>query len=244
MNIWLYWDNPPNKSTPDYIKLCWESIEKTCGNDFEINLVTTENVKQFLPQIMDGFFQISQINNKSNYLRYKLLYEYGGIWLDSDLVLLRSLQPLLEFLTDDIDLIATASPEYQYGQPESGFLISKPKGKVISRAIQLIEGNFNNKPPGHVFPWGSMGPSIIRQAVQNLPYHHLDSKLLMPIGWQQSHRFFTNELMKITYRKDIYGYMLYNEMFRRLRPGIFSMSRDQILSTKTLLSQIFQLAKE
>jgi len=242
MNIWIYWDNKPNQQTPDYIKLCWETIRKACDNDFSINLITTENVKQFLPDIKDGFFQISQINNKSNYLRYKLLYEYGGIWLDSDLILFQNLKPLLDHLTDDIDLIATASPEYPYGQPESGFLISKPKGKVITKALELIEKKFNSKPPGYVFQWGSMGPSIIRQAVKTLDYHHLDSKLLMPIGWQQAHRFLTNELIKMTYNKNIYGYMLYNEMFRRIKPSIFLTSRDQILSSKILLGQIFRKA--
>lgn len=244
MDIWIYWDDKPNQQTPDYIRLCRESIEKTCGNDFQINLITTENVKQFLPQIWDGFFQITQINNKSNYLRYKLLHEYGGIWLDSDLILLKSIKPLLDYLTEDIDLIATASPEYSYGQPESGFLISKPRGKVITKALELIERNFNSKPPGHVFQWGSMGPAIIRQAVRGLKYHHLNSNLLMPIGWQQAHRFLTNELIKMTYNKNIYGYMLYNEMFRRIKPEIFSIPKDQLLSAKTLLGQILRKALE
>lgn len=242
MNIWLYWDDIPGQTTPPYIELCWESIHKTCGGDFTINLLTTENVKQFLPNIRDSFFQISQINNKSNYLRYKLLHEHGGIWLDSDLILLRSIKPLLDHLTDDIDLIATASPEYPAGQPESGFLISKPKGKVISKALQIIEANFDSKPPGYVFPWGSMGPAIIRQAVRNLEYHHMDSSLLMPIGWQQAFRFFTKELIKTTYNPKLYGYMLYNEMFRRIKPEIFSTPKDQILSSKILLGQILRKA--
>ena len=242
--IWMYWQNYKNKRTPDYVKLCHESIIKQCQKSFNINILNDDNVREYLPNIRDDFFQISQINNKSNYLRYKLLFEFGGIWLDSDLILLKDLKFLTEKLLQDktVDLVATASPEYIYKQPESGFIISKKFGTTIGIALDAISNKLNNNHVGHIFPWGSMGPSIIREAVEDQKYLHLNSKVLMPIGWQDAKRFLTNESIYETYDENVCGYMLYNEMFKRMQHNIFNMTKDQIMNSSMLISQIFRRA--
>ena len=239
----MFWKNPPGKNgPPEYIKLCWKTIHKHCGTDFIINLVTTENVKQFLPNISSKFFEISQINNLSNYLRYHLLKEHGGIWLDSDLILFRSLKPLLDLLKDEIDLVATASPTLKYGEPECGFLLSTQHGRIISKAVDLIEYTFSLHPPGHVFQWGSMGPGVIRQAVNGKKYHHLDYRLLMPIASWEAFRFGGKESIDKYCINEAYGVMLFHEMFRQSNSPFLRMNRQQLLDSPTLLGQMFRKA--
>lgn len=244
MNIWLYWDNKPGVTAPPpYIELCWESIRKHCGEDFDIHMVTTQNVKQFLPNVSDIFFQIAQINNKSNFLRYTLLKEHGGIWLDSDLILFKSLKPLLDILKDeDVDLVATASPTLKYGKPECGFLLSTEGGDVISQAVGLIEYALELHPPGHIFKWGSMGPGIIRQAVIRKRYHHLDCRFLSPIPSWKSFLFEGRESIYNYCTDDSFGVMLFNEMFRQCNSQFLTMEREQILNSPTLLGQMFRRA--
>lgn len=238
--IWIFWDNVRGKVMPPYIELCLESIHRHCGNDFDIHLVTTGTVKQFLPNISDSFFQIAQINNKSNYLRYHLLQQHGGIWLDADLVLFHSLKPLIERLSDNIDLVATASPGLKYGEPECGILISKPNGKVITRASQLIDHNLGLHPPGHVFKWGGLGPAIIRQAVAGLPYHHLDSKLIQPVASWNAYLFEGIEDVNKYCDCNAFGVMLFGEMFRQSNSPFLSMSKEKLLNSGTLLGSIFR----
>ncbi len=242
-NIFLYWDNKPGATeAPAYIQLCWETIYKHCEEDFDIHLVTTENVKQFLPNIPQVFFQIAQINNKSNYLRYMLLREYGGIWLDSDLILFKSLKPTLDLLKGEIDLIATASPTLVYGEPECGFLLSTQCGGVISKAVDIIEYAINLQPPGHIFKWGSMGPGIIRQAVKGKKYHHLDHHLLMPIASWKAFLFDGKESIDVYCNEQSYGVMLFHEMFRQYNSPFLRMNRQQLLDSPTLLGQMFRKA--
>jgi len=243
MHIWLYWDNPPGKTeAPAYIQLCLETIRMHCGQDFEINIVTTENVKQFLPNIPEIFFSIAQINNKSNFLRYMLLQEYGGIWLDSDLILFKSLKPLLDLLRDGIDLVATASPTLPPGQPECGFLLSKKNGSIITKATSLIQYSFHIRPRGHVFKWGSLGPGIIRQAVKGQKYHHLDHRLLMPIASWEAFRFDGKESVDTYCDEESYGCMLFHEMFRQCNSPVLQMDRRQLLNSEYLLGQMFRKA--
>jgi len=241
--IWQFWDNPPGQTDiPDYIKLCLETIHKYCDIDFDIHLLTTKNVKQFLPNIPDAFFQISQINNKSNYLRYMLLREYGDIWLDVDIVLFQSLKPLFEFLKDGIDLVATASPTLKYGEPECGFLLSEKSGTVISKAVSLIEHMLSLHPPHHIFQWGSMGPGIIRQAVKGKNYHHLDHRLIQPIASWEAFRFSGKESINKYCIEGSYGCMLFHEMFKQTNSPFLTMSREQLITSPTLLGQIFRRA--
>lgn len=244
-HIWLYWDNiSPATEPPAYIQLCHETIRKHCREDFDIHLVTTANVKQFLPDISDSFFNIAQVNNKSNYLRYMLLREYGGIWLDSDLILFQSLKPTLDLLKDGVDLVATASPTLKYGEPECGFLLSTQRGDVISKAVALIEHAFSLHPSGHIFKWGSMGPSIIRQAVNGKRYHHLDCRLISPVPSWEVFRFEGKESIDKYCINGAYGCMLFHQMFCQSNSPFLRMNRQQLLESPTLLGQMFRKAMD
>lgn len=243
--IWLYWDNIPPETEPHaYIQLCLETIKMHCSADFDIHMITTENVKQFLPNISDSFFQIAQINNKSNFLRYTLLKTHGGIWLDSDLILFKSLKSILELYTEEIDLIATASKGLTYNEPECGILLSKKGGTIITKAVSLVEHALSIHPPGHIFKWGSLGPSIIRQAVKGKKYHHLDHSLLMPIPSWESFRFDGREQVKYICTKNSLGIMLFHQMFKQCNSQSLTMNREQLLKSSTLLGQIFRKAME
>lgn len=239
-NIWIYWENSSDTVTPEYIKLCHESIIRHCSKNFTINFLNDANVYQFL-SIEDYkiFKNIKQINNRSNFLRYTLLAEHGGIWLDSDLVLFKSLKPLLNFLNDEIDLIATASPGLSYGEPECGILISRPGGRVIQKAKQLIDYNLSIHETGHTFKWGGLGPAIIRQAVKGQKYYHLDSRAIQPIPSWEAWRFEGVERVGRYCDENAYGCMLFNEMFRQSRSKFLNMSKEDMMRSNTLLGNIF-----
>jgi len=204
--------------------------------------VTTENVREFLPNISDRFFQIAQINNKSNFLRYTLLKEKGGIWLDSDLIMFRSLKPLIDLLQEDIDLVATASPTLKYGEPECGILLSIKGGAVITKAVSVIEYALSMHPPGHIFEWGSLGPKTIRLAVKGKKYHHLDCKSIMPIASWEAFRFGGKESIDTYCNDESFGAMLYHQMFKQAGSSFLKMSRQELLDSPTLLGQMFRKA--
>jgi hypothetical protein len=241
--IFLYWDHKPGvTSAPEYIKLCWETIYKHCGEDFDIHMVTTENVRDYLPNVSDMFFDIAQINNKSNFLRYTLLKTHGGIWLDSDLILFKSLKSTLELLTEEIDLVATASKGLRYGEPECGILVSKRDGAVITKAVQVIEHALSLQSPNHIFKWGSLGPGTIRQAIRGKKYEHMDCSLMMPVPSWEAHRFAGKDSLDKYCNDASLGLMLYHEMFRQCNSPFLRMSRQEILDSPTVLGQAFRKA--
>jgi hypothetical protein len=187
---------------------------------------------------------MTQLNQKANYARYKLLHDYGGIWLDSDIVVFKTLLPLMNEVLDSnkqFDFIATASPEYKAGEPENGFLVSKAGSHVAKETLRIADERME-KSTSKKFDWGYLGVRALREAVKFFPYKHLPSKQIMPISWQQPWRFMSTESIKSLCDENTYTFMLFNEMFRRRKSKILQMSRKDLLATPKLIGQIFRKA--
>jgi hypothetical protein len=114
--VWiLRWDG--EDAMPPLVKACYQTLQKF-SNGHKINLITKDNYHNFitLPDYI-----LTKIKNKklslthlSDIIRMCLLYEYGGLWLDSTVLLTKPLPPLPEICTrlgfwspkDDGEIIA------------------------------------------------------------------------------------------------------------------------------------------
>jgi hypothetical protein len=97
-NIFMYWETLPGKTKPVYLDLCYDTIFKNCSQDFKIHMLDEKSIKNYLPEIRTDLDQKLKIQQKVDYYRLLLLYKYGGIWLDADTIVIKSLIPLFEKL--------------------------------------------------------------------------------------------------------------------------------------------------
>ena len=97
-NIFMYWETLPGKTKPTYLDLCYDTILKNCSQDFKIHMLDEKNIKNYLPDLRPDLDQKLKIQQKVDYYRLLLLYKYGGIWLDADTIVIKSLVPLFEKL--------------------------------------------------------------------------------------------------------------------------------------------------
>ena len=93
-NIWMYWENKSGKTKPEYLKLCYQTIQKNCKNSFNINLLDEKTVYKYLPNLRKDLDEYLNIPQKTDYIRLALLYKYGGIWIDSDTIVIKDMKPL------------------------------------------------------------------------------------------------------------------------------------------------------
>ena len=105
-NIWVCWWQG-EENMPEVVKVCYRSIKKLSGKH-PVVLITEENLKNYvqLPQfIMDKYAAgIISRTHFSDILRFYLLKEYGGIWMD-----------ITNFLTAEIDsFVPVDSTFYSY----------------------------------------------------------------------------------------------------------------------------------
>jgi predicted O-methyltransferase YrrM len=88
--IWMTWTG--TNPMPDHLKLCLESIRHHNDLDFTIVLITPDNIDEYLPERHPAYSYLSYVH-RSDYLRAEILHRWGGLYLDTDTICFRSLQP-------------------------------------------------------------------------------------------------------------------------------------------------------
>lgn len=98
--IWQYWAQGFDGELPEIVKCCLESVDKYKG-EYKVIRLSDATVSQYvdLPEYVwakkgNGF----SVTAFSNVLRLALLDTYGGVWLDSTVMLTG---PLPDFLVDN-----------------------------------------------------------------------------------------------------------------------------------------------
>lgn len=146
-NIWMYWENKNGTKKPSYIELCHKTIMRNC-NDFNIHLLDEKTIHNFLPNLRRDLDNKLSIPQKADYYRYQLLYTYGGIWLDSDIIVFKSLEPLMEKL-DKYDYIGSGCNDNNcnktgYPKPSNWMMISKKNTKFMKMCIDESDRIINS----------------------------------------------------------------------------------------------------
>ena len=149
-NIWMYWENKPNKHKPDYLKLCYDTIVKHCSKDATIFLLNEYTVHYYLPFMRKDIMKLSSIPHKTDYIRLQLLYHYGGIWLDSDTIVFQSFKPYFKLLNNyDYVGFGCNSEECNatgigYNKPSNWAMGAKKHSMLMKRCIQGADAILQN----------------------------------------------------------------------------------------------------
>lgn len=129
--MWLYWDNINNKNNPAIIDLCYDTVVKHCSNSFEIVRLNKDNIESYIPELKryKKYMNNLIIAHKVDIYRIILLYKYGGIYLDSDIIVLKDPNEIMDKLKK-YDFIGFGCTGYEckdgYGNPSNWLLASRP----------------------------------------------------------------------------------------------------------------------
>jgi hypothetical protein len=110
--IWLCWLQGL-ENAPEIVKKCVDNVRHFHSEDCTINLVTLENYKDFIqlpPHIEEKFEKkLIKLAHFSDVLRLYLLAAYGGVWIDSTVLILKKL-PTDVFDEEFFSLKSTSYP--------------------------------------------------------------------------------------------------------------------------------------
>lgn len=145
--IWMYWENKlPNSKRPAYLDLCYETVVKHCSETFNIILLDERTIFDYLPNVRRDLDAKCSIPQKTDYYRYMLLYKYGGIWLDSDIIVLQDLSPLIDKLNiDGYDYVgagchsSTGCTPSGYPRPSNWLMASVPNSKLMASCLKKAD---------------------------------------------------------------------------------------------------------
>lgn len=252
--LWIYWENKPGKSMPDYISLCRKTILKHAKDSFTIVELNEKNIYDYLPELKEKEQQLD-LNNliiaqKVDYYRILLLYKYGGLYMDADIILLQDPIEIIQKL-NDYDFVGFGCTGYVcndgYGKPSNWVMASRANGKLISRVLNNMENKLNkaNKQNSQ-WNYHDLGKLIIWDELQwlktneNYKYYHYSSDYDGARDkngyWVTDDRLFSSEDLQYKLPNEMLFIVLYNSGLH----NIASTSASDLLSANTNFSKFIK----
>lgn len=241
MKIWRMWLN--RNPQPDWIKLCLHTTET--HNPLNYNYVTDDNLSYYLPNLRPEVWEISHIVATCDYIRLSLIYEYGGLWLDADAIIMHS----LKFMLDEIEQGKMfLLREQEHIRPEEyydlGFFGAPKHSPTIKRALDLLDAVLDSGQ--RELPW-SIGSDSLTQAVleTNPPKFVIHASLTHPFSCLEQDKLLRDDMdISTIVNSDAPVIVCAAEMFRRYNyGGLQSKSVHELMSSPTILGQLFRRSR-
>lgn len=255
-NIWMYWENKSGKTKPEYLQLCYQTIQKNCKNSFNINLLDEKTVYKYLPNLRKDLDEYLNIPQKTDYIRLALLYKYGGIWIDSDTIVIKDMKPLwnktkkYEFIGFGCTGYHCNSVESGYPRPSNWVLISRKGGLLMKECLKEADLLIKDKPYIFKYKYHIMGRMLLWTKIKELlktkkwDYLHMPSKCIErdSIGNKYvNNRLISDQEYDKKCKGKIYFLPIYNTA-----PGFpewfLNLSKDELLKSNMLISEMFKYA--
>ena len=253
--LWLYWEG---EKMPEYIKMCKDTIYKHCSKSFEIIFLDDKKIDIYLPEIKDKKLDFSnlQIAQKVDYYRIALLYNYGGLYMDMDILVLKDLSEIVDKL-DKYDFVGFGCTGYKckygYGKPSNWLLASKPKTDLMKNILvnyenKLEEFNKLNKKSDKstYFDFGKnlIWEELDKKIINGYTYYHypntVDGTRDIDGMWVTMGRLFSTEKIIYDDPKDLLMVVLYNSDLDDFDKSYRNMTKSELLKLNINFSKIYK----
>ena len=94
-NIYLYWIGKEYKLIIILRNLIY--LHATNGKGYNIILINHDNINDYINHIPNYFYKLCPAN-QADFVRINVICDYGGIWLDSDTIILHELDTLFDII--------------------------------------------------------------------------------------------------------------------------------------------------
>lgn len=172
--MFYYWDSEDliNLITPyAYIKICHESIIKHCKNSFELVKLDKSNIYMYLPELKTYDSILSKLStaHKVDVYRVFLMYRYGGLYIESDVLVMRNPIGLMAHLKN-VEYIGFGCTGHKcfkdgYMRP-SNWIVGSRKGSYLFRDIRqfiidnLLDSEFPNHNQGSIWKKNNLSTNM------------------------------------------------------------------------------------
>lgn len=200
-NVFIYWVGQDYK----LIKILRELIYKhsNFGKNYTVTLLNRENIEEHivLPTCFDDLLPAHQ----ADYVRVCIIYKYGGIWLDSDTLVMSDLSILFNNIDEYDGFLLRENNKVIC----NGVFGSKPGTSLLNNWIIYINSILNTKTITNI-KWSEIGSNFFLKCDKNLfsnymIYNGLDN--IYPINWDMCVEEYINK-----------DYSNYNTIIRDVQP--------------------------
>lgn len=244
-NIWIYWDNIDCNQKPGIIQLCHQSVNKHCNKIFNIHLLDSSNINSLLPELDEYKINLSglKICHKVDIYRLFLLYKYGGIYIDSDILVMKNLD-IIQNKLKYFDFVGFGcsfknSKNYGYSKPSNWLMASQIRGVLMKNCISEIITRKTLIPSDY----HDIGKKLIWDQLSNLIHnhqycyyhfnHYYDGTWDLYNNWVTSKMTYSNKPIKY-HTKTTNNMLVFAPIyFNSLTVNQKKMTYDQLLNSNT-----------
>jgi hypothetical protein len=174
MPIWMFWEGP----RPGYIDLCIETVRR---HHPEIRLLDRAAFDKIWTDDRDIQLDHLGLNHVSDFVRAYLLAHHGGLYLDADAVLMRSLDALLE-AAQVHGFVGYREPQ---GYMSCNFMASRAGDWVIMDHYRRVCARLRASEP---LEWLDLASVPMDVAIRDYGEDALilPTRAIMPLAWNDS----------------------------------------------------------
>ena len=236
--LWQYWDTMEGKEIPSYINLALQTVTKHCSNSFEIVRLNKDNIYEYIPEIKEYQSVMDKliIAHKVDIYRILLLFKYGGLYMDADIICLKDPIEIIDklYANDFVGFGCTGDIcQIGYGEPSNWILASRPNGILMSKVLQHLLYKLKNQSS---FQYHDLGKLVIWEELQkliqynNYKYFHYPNKVDGSRDkhgrWIHSDIIFSNMPIEYEDEANLMFFVFYNS---DMTPEIKRMSQHDFL---------------
>lgn len=236
--LWTFYDE---KNSKIYLDICLETIKKYTADDFDLILLDSNSIKRYLPD-----FNFESLNNlmeddKINYIKFKILENYGGLWIDINTIVFDNLKvftdKLIQYDFIGFGCINNYCDNNYYSKPIINIMGARKNSLLLKIILDLFDEKINSNTNIENIYNDIFWPSIKEYCKDNEYYHfkpiyssiYDEDKTII-----RSDKIFSKNFLKID---DIENLKVYNINFSEDEDDSFySFNKNHILSSNKCIS--------
>lgn len=176
--VWMYWEG----ECPEWIRKCQETV---FAHAADVRLLSPTDFDKLRDGDRDIDLKRLHVAHRADYIRAFLLARYGGLWIDSDCLVMQSLGPTLDSLRD-YDFMAHRE---RSGYVANNFIAARPGSKIAGAFYKRICDTLRSRKP---LGWISLGGEPLTELLKatDVGWCEIESEIIEPIGWDNPGAFF------------------------------------------------------
>lgn len=135
--MFLYWNGPQNNLVLILRKLIY--LHSKNNSNFVVKLITPENINKYM-EIPEYFYKMKYAH-QADYVRINTIYKYGGIWLDSDTIVMDDIKSLFDLLETHDGFFIKENNQVLC----NGVFGSKPQTPLLSKWVKIVNEKLEKK---------------------------------------------------------------------------------------------------
>ena len=157
-NIYLYWVGNEYKLIQILRELIYSHSNN--GKNYVVHLINKENINTYIKDLPNYFYDL-QPAHQADFVRVSVVCDYGGIWLDSDTLVMDNLETLFNIINNQDGFFILQNNNILF----NGVFGSKPNTKLMiewkTRLIQILNEKTNN------IQWAEIGNNLLEDIKSN-----------------------------------------------------------------------------